>query len=107
MKNLPNTKELVGYVGGPELHDAAIVQAETLDGNLRVLVVAGDGKKFLVSFVGVKDVTSNKPEGMILYGMVELKGPEGLRRFVFVNWNEEDDAKLEVSAAEYSMEAIF
>ena len=106
MKNLQSVGELLGYVGGPELHDAEIIQVDNLGENFRVVLKGENNDKLLVSFTGVKALFSNKPEGMTLYGMAELKSEAGSRRFVFVNWDEEDDAKLEVSAAGYSMEKV-
>ena len=104
MKNLQNAGELLGYVGGPELHDAVVVRVDDLGENVRVILKGESEGTFLVSFSGVKSTSSHRPEGMTLYGMAEVKGEPGLRHFVFVNWDEDDDAKLEVSAAGYSME---
>jgi hypothetical protein len=106
MSSPKNTGELLGYVGGPQLHDAEIVRVEKSGEDLRVVIASENDSKFLVSFTGVQSLISNKPERMILYGMAELKGEVGHRRFVFVNWDEDDDARLEVSAAGYSMEKI-
>jgi hypothetical protein len=104
MKNLQNAGELLGYVGGPELHDAVVVRVDDLGEEVRVIIKGENGETFLVSFSGVKNTSSHEPEGMTLYGMAELKGEPGLRRFVFVNWDEDDPANLEVSATGYSME---
>ena len=106
MSSSQNAGELLGYVGGPQFHDAVIVRVDDLGEDIRVVVKSENGGTFLASFTGAKSTSSNKPEGMMLYGMAELKSEAGLRRFVFVNWDGDDEAKLEISAAGYSIEKI-
>jgi hypothetical protein len=38
---------------------------------------------------------------MILYSVSELSAEPPHRRFVFVNWNEDDDAALEIDATAF------
>jgi hypothetical protein len=51
-----------------------------------------------VTFRGVESVNAERPEGMVAYALTEWDAPAPLRRFVFANWNEDDDATLEVTA---------
>lgn len=104
MEHPLNARKLLGYVGGPELHDAVVVRVDDCGENVRVVLETENGDKFVVSFSGVKSTSSFSAEGMTLYGLAEVKGGAGLRRFIFVNWDEEDKANLEVMATGYSIE---
>ena len=52
-------------------------------------------------FDGVTRVSSQSAEGMVLYALVELTSTEPARFFSFVNWDEADDAYLEISADDF------
>ena len=68
-----------------------------------VLLEAEDGHRIRIHFSGVANVVANRPEGMTLYALTELKAQAPLRRFSFVNWDEKDDARLEVTAKDYQL----
>jgi hypothetical protein len=91
----------VAYVGDPDIHDGHIVQVEKKDKRVRVLVRGFSGRRFWVEFSGVESVKSSRPEGMMLYSLSEMKAPAPLRRFVFTNWDEDDDAFLEIVAQDF------
>jgi quinol monooxygenase YgiN len=54
-----------------------------------------------IEFFGVQSVKSNKPEGMILYSLSEMRHPEH-RFFIFTNWDDENEACLEIIAESYN-----
>jgi hypothetical protein len=66
----------------------------------RVAIQGASGRRFTVEFRGVQSVRSHRAEGLPLYSLSEMKAPAPWRRFVFTNWDEEDDAALEVIARE-------
>jgi hypothetical protein len=91
----------IHYVGPAELHDGHLVAVERDGDRALVRVKGSDGRPLVLEFYGVADVTAVRPEGMLLYGLAELR-PEGpLRHFVFANWEEWDDAGLEISARDF------
>lgn len=103
MNEPKQSEDFVGYVGVPELHDGVIVRIQESGDGVQVSVRGDDGKLFTIAFSGVKNTSSNRPEGMILYGLAEMKRNSGDRKFVFLNWDESDGSKLEVIAADLSV----
>jgi hypothetical protein len=77
--------QFVGYVGDRDFHDGSIVSIRHEGDKLQVTVEGYSGRKFLVEFGGVESVTSNRPEGMLLYALAEMKMIPPLRKFVFSN----------------------
>lgn len=96
--------QFVGYVGDPDIHDGTILQVKKGEDMVRVILRGGRERKILaIDFQGVASVRSNRPEGMMLYSLSEMKAPAPLRRFVFTNWDDEDDAFLEITASNFSV----
>jgi hypothetical protein len=95
--------DFIGYVGPPELHDGSIVQVQESSQGIKVSVQGDDGKPFVIVFSGVRNTSSNRPEGMILYGLAEMKEEGPGRKFVFLNWDEKDAAKLEIIATDFAV----
>jgi hypothetical protein len=93
----------MAYVGGPQLHDATVMRVDILGKVLEVLVKSETGDMLKISFFGVESMNSNRSEGMIIYALAEIKAEGPVRHFVFVNWDEKDDAALEVKAADFRM----
>lgn len=93
----------VAYVGDPDIHDGTILAVERRDRAIRVRVRGASGREFVVAFGGVFAVRSNCPEGMMLYALSELRGEPPMRRFVFVNWEDDGKAFLEIDAASFSV----
>jgi hypothetical protein len=89
--------EFIGYVGDPEIHDGVITEFDHIGTKALVVVKAGSGRMLRIEFEGVKSIKSNKPEGMILYSLSEMKHPEH-RHFIFTNWDEKNDSFLEIIA---------
>jgi hypothetical protein len=103
MNDSKQSEGFIAYVGPPELHDGAIVQVQESNEGIEVSVQGDDGKPFVIAFSGVRSISSNRPEGMILYGLAEMKDEGPGRKFVFLNWDEKDEAKLEIIAADFAV----
>jgi hypothetical protein len=98
--------DFVGYVGDPDFHDGAVVRV-VADGDLACVVVRGaSGQEYAVEFHGVKAVRSNRPEEMMIYALTEMRTLAAARRFVFSNWEDDDDASLEVEAEGFSITSL-
>jgi hypothetical protein len=98
----------ITYVGPPELRNGHIVAFERTGDRATVRVRGVDGRDVTLQFAGVADLAAVHPEGMLLHGVAELRPaglgqPEALRRFVFANEEEWDDAFLEIAAREFSV----
>jgi len=90
--------EFIGYVGDAEIHDGGIMAIREGVGSLSVEVRTLDGETLIVDFTGVSDVRSNRAVGMLLYSLSELDTSKPGRLFAFSNWDDEDDAFLEVKS---------
>jgi hypothetical protein len=92
----------IAYRGARDIHDGTVEHAGDL---ARVVVKALNGRMFEVEFSGVESATRIRAEGMMLYSLSEMEEKRSpLRRFVFTNWEEEeeDDAELMVLARDFS-----
>ena len=92
--------EFVSYVGPSELHDGSVLRLERTEHCLAVFVRGYDGSVWELTFSGVAEVMAKNAENMVLYAVAEFVAVASLRRFIFVNWNEESDAFLQVVAQE-------
>ncbi len=106
MTNRTFRGDLLGYVGGERFHDASVQRVIASQGEAEILLKDEDGHLFKTHFMNVDRIQSNHPEGMLLYGLAELKAPPPQRRFVFVNWNESDDSLLDITAQGYEISEI-
>lgn len=93
-----NEEKVIGYIGDYRIHDSSIKAIVSDEDTIQVSLITEDNEMISAKFVGVKSVESNKAEGMIIYSIVEKEEKSHFRKFVFVNWDEEDDASLEVIA---------
>jgi len=93
----------VCYVGEADFHDGSILTVEQQDGAVRVRVRGASGKIFVVDFSGVQAVRAKHPEGMLLYALSQFGGEVPLRRFLFVNWDDDSEAYLEVNAENFAV----
>ena len=94
--------EFIAYVGSPDIHDGTISNFEYQGDKASVTIKTYDKKTLLVEFDGVKSIKENKPVGMMLYSLSEMKHPD-YRRFIFTNWEEEDGAYLEIIAENFKV----
>src|SRR6267154_2155628 len=93
-----NDSAFVAYRGNADFYDGTLLDFHREGSIVRTQVRGASMKVYVVEFTGVRDVRANKPEGMVLYSLSELLGDAPLRRFVFVNSDEEDAASLEIDA---------
>jgi hypothetical protein len=93
-----NDEVFVQYLNNDDVHDGIVRKVSEQPDRLRVFVETADGRVVTFEFTGVHQVKQNRPEGMLLYSLTELRESAPLRRFIFTNWEEEDDAFLEVIA---------
>ena len=97
-----SAKDGSGYVGPAELRDAIVVGLFRDDAVVRVILETRLGPGLTLTFRDVTAVVEKRPTGMRLAGL--SKAPVGAReRFVFVNGTEDDDARLEVTAAGFEV----
>src|SRR5437588_12812021 len=94
-------KEFIAYVGGRDIHDGFIRKVDIDGQKINVTIEGASGQSFIIQFREVAWVKSHRPEGMMLYALAEWRGDGSVRRFVFSNWEEEDDAFLEIGAKEF------
>ena len=73
----------VGYIGDPDFHDGAVTAIEQQDTTVRSGIHGASGKSFVVEFGGVRALRANRPVGMLLYALSELRSTPPLRRFSF------------------------
>ena len=90
--------EFVQYLE-PDLHDGQVVSVEREETVVRVVAQDYQQGRFEIVFDGVEQVDATDPPGMTLYALAELQADAPLRRFSFVNWDEEEDERrLEIVA---------
>ncbi|HYT17173.1 MAG TPA: hypothetical protein VEO18_02870 [Thermoplasmata archaeon] len=98
--------DFVGYVGPPDIHDGRIMRVERDGDHFWVDVKVESGEMLIFEFLGVTAIRSNRPEGMLLYSLSEMRSQAPLRRFVFTNWDTRDDAFLEVVARDFFVSRV-
>lgn len=91
----------VRYVGPETLHDGHLVSVERNGDTATVRVRTHEGATLALEFSGVQALTAVRPEGMLLYGLAELEADGPVRQFMFANWEEWDDAGLEIAARDF------
>jgi hypothetical protein len=96
----------ITYVGPPELQNGHVIAFQRNGDRATVRVCGVDGREVTIQFAGVADVAVQRPEGMLLHGIAELRPgdlgqPNALRHFVFANEEEWDDAYLEIAARDF------
>jgi hypothetical protein len=92
--------ELIGYVGPSDLHDGVIREIARHEDGTTVRVVSLAGREHRLVFRGVRAVRAHRADGMMLYALAELRSEGPVRHFTFVNWDEADDARLDIEAME-------
>jgi len=93
------------YVGPPDLHDGTVLAIEERGADVAVRIRSFEGREFELRFRGVQAVRGHRAEGMLLYALTERREAPSVRRFTFANWDEEDDARLEIDAQELHVES--
>jgi len=93
-------EDFISYVGDYRIHDSKILDVISGDKTLQVSLKTEMDEVITVKFLNTVSVDSCKPIGMFLYAIAEMKAEGSFRKFVFINWNEEDDAYLEVISSD-------
>jgi len=89
------------YIGSPEIHDGKIISLIKENDNLVVNIQSYEGKNFVIKFINIKEIKSNNPENMVLYGLVKENFKENLKKYIFSNWDEDGNQFLEIIAEGY------
>jgi hypothetical protein len=89
--------DFIGYVHEPDVHDV-ILRVRDNGELVGVLVKAYDGRLYALEFQGVQSLKAHRPEGMILYALIEMEAAPPSRRFVFADWEGSGGRYLEVTA---------
>jgi hypothetical protein len=88
----------VAYVRNADFHDGRIVEVRHDADAMRVRVCGASKRVYVAEFPGGKVLKVNRPVGMLLYSLSEIRTNPPLRHFVFANWDKEDEAALEIEA---------
>jgi hypothetical protein len=84
------------YAGKPDFHDGHVVAVHHAGDTVNVTVKGFSGKRYIVRFEGVNSIESESPEGMMLYALDEEPlQTKSLRRYVFINWHEDEPGRPE------------
>jgi hypothetical protein len=83
-------------VGPGFVHDARVAAMVEEDNRCVVTLDPPDGDQLEFLFERVHEIHALDAVGMMLYSIIEL--PADCRRFVFVNWDDDDPRKLEILA---------
>ena len=92
----------VRYVGPTSIRDAVVQSVEMRDNQLAVVLVTQDEQTALrLLFRDVAHVEQERPVGMRLYALAELRSEDGTRRrFSFANSDEDSTCRLALLAAD-------
>jgi hypothetical protein len=93
-----NNENFIGYIGDYRIHDGRVQSIKSDKDNIQVSLITEDKNIVKVTFIEAKLVKSNNAEDMIVYSISEMEEQLPFRKFVFVNWDEEDDSSLEIVA---------
>ncbi|WP_426451962.1 hypothetical protein ACP26L_07760 [Paenibacillus sp. S-38] len=92
------TEEFLAYIGDYRIHDSNVESILWENTLLSVTLKGYEGERIVIKFNGVQTINSNRPLGMMLYALSEMRINGPYRKFLFANWRDEDDASLEVIA---------
>jgi len=84
--------------GPAAVHDSHVADVTCAADRCVVTLNPVDGSAIEVEFEGVRLVTQVDPIGMMLYSINQVLSESGSRTFIFVNWDDNDERRLEVSA---------
>ena len=93
------------FIGPTEIRDAVIAGLFRDESVLRVILKTDRGPGLTLTFRDVTGIVEKRAESMKLAGLTKAR--VGAReRFVFVNREQGDDARLEVTASRYCRERL-
>jgi creatinine amidohydrolase/Fe(II)-dependent formamide hydrolase-like protein len=90
--------EFVAYVGIADIHDGTVIRVSVEGKIAEVLIVGYSGSEHAIFFEGVDQLEMKEPEGMFLYSLSEMRAEPPLRKFVFVNSEENNEKSLSIVA---------
>ncbi|OPH47018.1 hypothetical protein BC351_40490 [Paenibacillus ferrarius] len=90
--------QFLGFIGDYRIHDSKIEGILWENTNLTVALRSYEGEVVVFKFYGVQTINSNRPIGMMLNSVSEMKKNEPFRKFLFANWDEDDNASFEIVA---------
>ena len=99
-------REFVQYAGDYRIHDGIIEKIFENEELIEVFIRSIDNVLFKIVFNNVKQLSSNKAIGMMLYSVSEISEEKPYRQFVFINWDDEDDAYLKIISKSYEIQEI-
>jgi hypothetical protein len=97
-----STERPIKYVGPSTIHDARIAAVHRSSDEVVVHLRTYDAGPLELRFHGVRDVIEREPVGIMLYSLNELPDAPPYRRFLFVNWEDDDARGLEIVARAFS-----
>ena len=97
--------KFIRYVGDYRIHDSKITLVRWDGNHLDVQLNSPDGETLFTSFKNVKSIKSNKPIGMMIYALSEMEDTVPYRKFIFANWDEDDDSILEIVAMDFQQKS--
>ena len=92
------------HLGPADIHDGSVIDVDHKGDEALVTVQGASGELYRIAFSGVQSVIANRAVGMTLYAFSELAAEGSGRRFTFTNWDDEDDAKLDIIAQNFSID---
>lgn len=101
-----NDRNIIQHIGDYRVHDAIIKKIIHQKQTIEVLLNSVDKELIKFAFHDVQRIKEKQAEGMILYSAVEIRAEESFRHFVFVNWDESDNACLEIVAKRYDFQKM-
>lgn len=68
---------------------------------MNILLESPEGETFFTRFKNVKSIKSNNPIDMKIYALSEIEEIAPYRKFIFANWDEDDDSILEIVSKDF------
>ncbi len=90
--------QFLGYIGDYRVHDSKIEGIVLENTLLTVTLRSYEGEAIAVKFYGVQTMNFIRPIGMMLYSISEMNENAPFRKFHFANWEDDDNASLEIVA---------
>lgn len=97
-------RAFIAYIGDRDFHDAYVRSFAHIGDQVQVTLETQNERRIQVHFSGVRKVVAVQPDGMMIYALSEMQGEAPYRYFIFLNWEEDDQATLEVEALELSFQ---
>lgn len=93
--------KFIRNIGDYRVHDGKIIEINMTNNNVSVKVQCQKDEILEFVFYDIKFIKENKPIGMWLYSIREMTTDNPYRYFNFLNWDEEDEAYLDIIAKNF------